>query len=173
MGSNLSVDQMLGQLETKIAHHRERQAFHAQQEAFHRDQAALHAAELAMSVERFEAFSAAATAAGELLDRSRPGSPKQAARDDNEDLGKGRPLSRMIARVLEDKRPDEVFGPAAVTAEINKRWGAKLRRRPDPRTVAATLRRWAVAGRIHRTREGRAHYESLYVKKKPLATAGS
>ena len=167
MGSSLSIDQMLAQLETKIVHHRERQAFHAKQEAFHRDQAALHATELATSVERFEAFSTAAQAAGELLDRARPGSPPPSAKDADEDLGKGRPLSRMIARVLEDKRPDEVFGPAAVTAEINKRWGAKLRRRPDPRSVAATLRRWAVAGRIHRTREGRAHYESLYVKKAP------
>ncbi len=167
MASNLSIDQMLAQLQTKIAHHQERQVFHAKQEAFHRDQGALHAAELAMSLERFEAFSAAAAAAGELLDRTRPGSPPQAAKDADEDLGKGRPLSRMIARVLEDKKPDEVFGPAAVTAEINKRWGSKLRRRPDPRSVAATLRRWAVAGRIHRTREGRAHYESLYVKKAP------
>ena len=173
MSSNLSISQMLAQLETKIAHHRERQAFHAQQETFHREQAALHAAELATSIERFEAFSAAAAAAGELLDRSRPGSPPPPARDDNEDLGKGRPLSRMIARVLEDKRPNEVFGPSAVTAEINRRWGAKLRRRPDPRSVAATLRRWAVAGRIHRTREGRAHYESLYVKRKPAPAAGS
>jgi hypothetical protein len=154
-------------LETKIAHHRERQAFHAQQETFHREQAALHAAELAATVERFEAFSAAATAAGELLDRSRPGAPPQSAKDADEDLGKGRPLSRMIARVLEAKTPDEIFGPAAVTNEINRRWGAKLRRKADPRTVAATLRRWAVAGRIHRTQEGRAHYESLYVKKAP------
>src|SRR5918992_1050502 len=104
MSSNLSTSQMLAQLETKIAHHRERQAFHAKQEAFHHEQADLHAAELATSMERFEAFSAAAAAAGELLDRSRPGSPPQPARDDNEDLGKGRPLSRMIARVLEDKR---------------------------------------------------------------------
>jgi hypothetical protein len=75
----------------------------------------------------------------------------------------------MIARVLKDKAPDEIFGPIAVTNEINKRWGAKLRRKPDPRTVAATLRRWAVAGRIHRTREGRAHYESLYVRQAPAS----
>lgn len=127
---------------------------------------------MAATIERFEAFSVAAAAAGELLDRARPGAPPQAAKDTDEDLGKGRPLSRMIARVLEDKRPDEVFGPSGVTHEINKRWGPKLRRKPDPRTVAATLRRWAVAGRIHRTREGRAHYESLYVKKAPAAGPG-
>src|SRR5262245_32446546 len=109
MGSSLSIDQMLSQLETKIAPHRDRQAFHSKQEAFHREQAALHAAELATSVERFEAFSTAAAAAGELLDRSRPGAPPQSNKDADEDLGKGRPLSRMIARVLEDKKPGEVF----------------------------------------------------------------
>ncbi len=78
----------------------------------------------------------------------------------------------MIARLLEGKAADEVFGPSAVTKEVHERWGAKLRRKVDPRTVAATLRRWAVAGRIHRTREGRAHYESLYVKRAPATAAG-
>lgn len=150
MSSKLPIDQMLVQLEGKVAHLRERQAFHAKQEAFHHERAAGYSAELATAVEHLEAFRAAAA-------------------DANEDLGKGRPLSRMIARVLEAKAPDEVFGPAAVTNEIHARWGAKLRRKVDPRTVAATLRRWAVSGRIHRTREGRAHYESLYVRKAPAS----
>jgi len=165
MGSKLSIDQVLEQLEAKIAHHRESQAFHAQQEVLHREQAALHAGELATAIERFEAFRAASEAAGELLDRSRPGAAAQAAKDADMDLGKGRPLSAMIARVIEGKAADETFGPSVVTKEINERWGAKLRRKVDPRTVAATLRRWAAAGRIHQTREGRAYYESLYVKK--------
>jgi hypothetical protein len=172
MGSKLSVDQMLQQLEARVAYHRERQAFHAQQEAHHHEQSTGHAAELAAATERLEAFRAAAEAADELLARSQTGAARPAA-DADEDLGKGRPLSRMIARVLEDKAPDEIFAPKAVAKEVNQRWGAKLRRRADPRTVAATLRRWAVSGRIHRAREGRAYHESLYVKKRPAAGGGS
>ncbi|HEX9941958.1 MAG TPA: hypothetical protein VGG03_08080 [Thermoanaerobaculia bacterium] len=166
MGSSLSVVQMLEQLEAKVAHHRERQAFHTQQELLHREQAALHAAELAAAIERCEAFRAASAAAGELLERSRPGAAPTAVQDAEADLGKGRPLSRMIAAVLEGKAPEETFGPASVTREIHERWGAKLRRRVDPRSVSATLRRWAAAGRIHCARDGRAYYEALYVKKR-------
>lgn len=70
----------------------------------------------------------------------------------------------MVAKVLEGKAPDAVFGATAVTQEIEHRWGAKLRRRPDPRSVAAALRRWAAAGRLHQVREGRAYSESLYRK---------
>jgi hypothetical protein len=170
MSSKLPIDQMLAQLEGKVAHLRERQAFHAKEEAFHQEQAAGYAAELATAVEHLEAFRAAAANADELLTRL---GRTAAAADANEDLGKGRPLSRMVTRVVEDKAPGETFGPKAVTREIHKRWGAKLRTRVDPRSVAATLRRWALRGRIQRTREGRGRVESLYVKKKPASATGS
>jgi len=170
MGSKLSVDQILEQLQAKVALHAERQAFHAQQEVFHRDQAGAHGAELAAAAERLEAFRAAAEAAGELLERSRAAAVQQDP-DADGDFGKGRKLSRMIARVLEGKKPDEVFGPTAVTDEINRRWGSKLRRKADPRNVSATLRRWAISGRIHRGRAGRAYHESLYVKERPEASS--
>ena len=169
MGSQRSVEQILERLQAKVALHTERQAFHAQQEAFHRDQAAAHGAELAAAAERLEAFRAAAEAANELLERSQTAAVLQ-EKDADDDFGKGRKLSRLIARVLESKKPDEVFGPTAVTAEINRRWGARLRRKADARNVAATLRRWAISGRIHRARGGRAYHESLYVKEKPAAT---
>lgn len=164
MSSNLSVAQMLAQLETKVAYHKERQAFHTQQEVHHREQAALHAAELELATARLEAFRSAATDAGEILDRSRPLAAPGPVRNEDEDLAKGRTLSQMIARVLDDKAPNQTFGANGVTEEIHKRWGAKLRRRVDPRTVSATLRRWAAAGRIRCMREGKAHYEGLYVK---------
>ncbi|HEY7213253.1 MAG TPA: hypothetical protein VIC28_01425 [Thermoanaerobaculia bacterium] len=168
MGS-MSVDRIVAQLETKIAHHKERQAFHAEHEAFHREQAGLHGAELESAVNLLQAFRAASGAAEELIARSHPAAAS-AESDAELDVTRGRALSRMITRVLDAKAPNEAFGPSAVTKEINKRWGAKLRRKVNKRTVAATLRRWAVRGRIHRTREGRARYESLYVKRAPVAT---
>jgi hypothetical protein len=173
MGSDLSIDQMLARLEAKIAHHREQQAFHAQQEGLHQAQKAFHTLELEKSVERFEAFQAAARAAGEMLGADGTGSAAPPSQEEDDDLGQGRPLSRMIARIVEGKGPLEVFGASAVTQEIHERWGSKLRRRVNPRSVAATLRRWAVAGRIHRVRSGRAYFESLYTREPQPATMSS
>lgn len=169
MGSNLSIAQMLAQLETKIAYHRTQQASHAQQETVHREQKALHEAELQATLERFEAFRAAAEAAGELLDRDPSVAAPRAAQDSDPDLRKGRPLARMMSHLLEGKAPDEVFGATSMVKEIHERWGAKLRRRVSPRSASATLRRWAAAGRIHIIREGRTNYESLYTKELPPA----
>jgi hypothetical protein len=78
MGSKLSIDQMLAQLEAKIALHREKEAFHAQQEELHREQKALHVAELQVSIERFEMFRAASDAVGELLARNQGWDPEAA-----------------------------------------------------------------------------------------------
>lgn len=167
MSLNLSLAQMLAQLEKKVALHRERQGFHAEQEALHRDKAVHHASELETALARLEALRAAAEAAGELLERDKAAAPPPAEADDTLDVRRKRALSRMVGRVLEGLRPDETFGATSVTRSIEERWGAKLRRRPDPRSVAAALRRRALAGRIHQVREGRAHYESLYRKTPP------
>lgn len=168
MTLNLSVAQMLANLETKVALHRERKDFHAEQEAIHREQGALHAAELDNALARLEAFRSAAEAAGELLDHAKLAALPPPQPDlDGADLIRKRSLARMVARVVEGMPPEETFGARAVTQEILKRWGAKLRRRPDPRSVAAALRRWALAGRLHQVREGRSYYESLYRKALP------
>ena len=165
MALNLSIAQMLAQLEAKAALHRERKDFHAEQEAIHREQTALHTSELDNALARLEAFRSAAEAAGELLEDAKLAALPPAQPDlDDADLIRKRSLSRMVVRVVEGIPVDQTFGARAVTREIQERWGAKLRRRPDPRSVAATLRRWALAGRLHQVREGRSYYESLYRK---------
>jgi hypothetical protein len=169
VSSSVSIDAMLKRLEERVAHHRERQEFHAERETFHRERMTQHAAGLETALAHLEAFRAAAVAAGELLQRDRS-TVTPSPEPDDPDLDKQRSLSRMIARVLEDRSADETFGARSVTWEIQQRWGAKLRRKPDPRSVAATLRRWALTGRIHQVRAGRAHYESLY-RKTPEATS--
>jgi hypothetical protein len=70
-------------------------------------------------------------------------------------------------RIAAHEAPGQTFGANTVTEEIHKRWGTKLRRRVDPRTVSATLRHPPPLGRrrpnpLHPG--GRAHYEGLYVK---------
>ena len=45
MSSELSVAEVLANLEKRLAFHREQETLHRQQEAVHREQAALHAGE--------------------------------------------------------------------------------------------------------------------------------
>ncbi|HEX7180683.1 MAG TPA: hypothetical protein VF756_02485 [Thermoanaerobaculia bacterium] len=169
MSSNLSIAQMQAQLEARVAHHRDQEAVHAQQEVFHREQKAFHAAELQTAIERLESFQAAAAAAGEFVTRQSAATPA-AGSDDGFVPGPNTGLSPLIAHVLQSKAPDETFGAADLAREITRRWGSKLRRRVDARSVAATLRRWAAAGRIHLVREGKAYAESLYTRGKPSST---
>jgi len=86
---------------------------------------------------------------GGLHGRRRPSGARQAGRASPSDLeadpelDQRRSLSRMVARVVEGRAPDEAFGARSVTREILQRWGAKMRRKPDSRSVAAALRRRA------------------------------
>ena len=162
---NLSVPQVLAQLEARVAHHQKQQALHAEQEAAHRDKAAFHQARLEAARTQLEAFRAVTVSAGELLESDKSvAAPPAWPADDIEVNGK-RALNRMMARVIENLEPDVTFGATAITRAIQARWGTKLRRQPDPRSVATTLRRWAAAGEIVQVREGRAHHEGLYRKK--------
>lgn len=166
MGKGPSVTQVLAQLEAKIALHREQQAFHEKQEELHRQQKTQHAADLERAIESYEAFRNASAGVGRVLEIGEPASPSPAlpAPDEVLDLPSTGSLSPLIARIVHDKPPGETFGPAAVTRELNERWGARLQSRVDPGTVSATLRRWANAGKLKRVREGWAHAESLYTR---------
>jgi hypothetical protein len=166
MSSNLSVAETLAHLEAKIAHHKEQQGLHERQEAFHAEQKVIHEAEHRKSVERFEAFKAASAAVGEILMDVKPSAPPSVPPAEDIETGDWRWLSRLMSRVLETKSVDETFGASTIVKEIQARWGAKLRHRVDPRSVSATLRRWATAGRIHLVRDGRSYYESLYTRRR-------
>ncbi len=71
-------------------------------------------------------------------------------------------LSKLVARVVFGKDMEETFGATDVTREVQARYGSRLKRRIDVRTVAAKLRRMARGRQIHRVREGRSFHESLY-----------
>lgn len=167
MGTNLSIADALAQMEAKIAHHKARHEHHAEQEAYHADQQALHAeqkgvheAQHRKAIERYETFKAASASIGEMLVDVKPAAPPV----EDLDTDDWRWLSRLLSRVIERKPPDEVFGASALIKEIQQRWGAKLRHRIQPRSVSATLRRWAGTGQIRLVRDGRAYHESLYTK---------
>ena len=162
MSSQISIAQMLLELEAQIAHHRQQEGHHAQKEVYHREQRALHAAELATAEERYAAFHAAATAAGELMERRRAATAPPSPGDEPFPDGVRRPVSRLVVRVVRSRRPEDVFGATSIAQEINQRYGPKLDRPMDGRTVSVTLRRLAKRGHLHTVQWGTAHREALY-----------
>lgn len=172
MGSTLSIAAALARMEAKIAHHKAQHEHHAEQEAhfalqqaFHAEQKTVHEAEHRKAAERYEAFKAASASIGEMIVDETPESPSPPAPPlEAIDVGNWRWLSKMMSLVIEHKAPDEVFGATALIHEIQTRWGPKLRYRIQPRSVSATLRRWAAMGQIRLVRDGRSYHESLYTK---------
>ncbi|HEX4965398.1 MAG TPA: hypothetical protein VF173_31600 [Thermoanaerobaculia bacterium] len=158
MNPNLSIAQVLADLEAQIAHHEEQETFHTGQEEFHRSQRELHAGKLARVRERYEGFKAAAQAAGEEVRR---GEASQAAQEEAE-----RPstLSKLIVRLIGQKGEDEPFSPTLLTQEINDRYAKQLRKPARARTVSVTLRRLLAGGRVRLVEEGRAHHEATYTR---------
>jgi hypothetical protein len=169
MSSQISIAQMLAELEWQIAHHRQQEGHHAQQAVFHHEQRAFHAAELQTAEERFTAFRAAAEAAGELVERRRAATAPPPPGDEAFPGGTRGPVSRLVVRVAKTRRPEEVFGPTDLAREINQRYGSQLDRLLDGRTVSVTLRRLAANGQLHVVRWGAAHREALYTWTPPAA----
>jgi len=171
MGSNLSIAEALAQLEAKIAHHERQQehhtaqeAHHAEQQAYHAGQKVVHEAEHRKAIERYEAFKAASAGIGEMLADVEPAAPPPAPPAEDVATKGWRWLSHLMSRVIEGKKPGEVFGASEILAEIYERWGDKLKRNIEPRSASATLRRWAATGRLRLVRDGRSYSESLYTR---------
>jgi hypothetical protein len=169
MKKRWSVQEIVASLEEQTAYHREREAFHAGQEALHQERRREHAAELEELTRRLSEFQAASAAAVELAGRS----PLRAAAKDAEpeDFGPASnpKLTRMVESVLDDLGAQEPFGPNGVLAEVTRRFGDRLRKRPGLRQISDILRRLQRLGRIHRLRGGRPYHESRYVKEAPEA----
>ncbi|HEX3553444.1 MAG TPA: hypothetical protein VIA62_09460 [Thermoanaerobaculia bacterium] len=158
MSSNLSIAQVLADLEARIARHEERETFHAGQEGLHRSQRELHAGELARLRERYASFKAAAQAAGEEVGREAALRP---ALEDAE-AGTRSTLSKLVARLIEQKGEDEPFSATALAQEINNRHARRLRSPARVRSVSEALRRLLAEGRVQLVEEGRAFHEAVY-----------
>ena len=160
MSRELSVARILTELKDQIEHCRSREAFHAEKEIFHRQQKELNAADLLVALERFAAFETAADAAGELVTRARE-AKKVKVVDDSIPPGVNF-LSKLVERTVFGRDMEEAFGATDITREVQERYGPRLKRKVDVRTVAAKLRRMAWGRQIHLVREGRSFHESLY-----------
>jgi hypothetical protein len=163
MGSNLSVAQIIADLEAQIAQHRAQVDLHTTQEAFHAERKTHHAAELEKLSVYLEDFRKTSSVVLEVT------GSRQNVKDDQRQLGSRPRFSRLIGAILEDKAGDETFSATSLAREIQQRFGGRVEkaRRVEPRSIASQLRRMVLRGEIHVAREGRAHHEALYSKARP------
>jgi hypothetical protein len=165
MALNLSLSEILVNLERQIESLREQIGLHAREEEHHRDQRALREAELEQATTHLESFRSVAAVAADLdFPVPVPAVPPPA-----EDLGRHPTLAGMVERVVADRPEGERFGTRLVVNEVNRRFPQALRRPAEPPAVSLILRRMSAARRIHQVRAGKANQEALYTKEPPPA----
>ncbi len=162
MSSQLSVAQVLANLEAQMAFHREHETQHAEREAFHHEQRSLHAAEYETIARHYEAFKASADAATEIAVRSVVPAPEPPPVE----APPAQPTMphKLVARAVAGLPAGEPFGPSRVAAEVNRRFARELRKPIDPRLASTALRRLAALGKIRLAQKGAPHHEALYTR---------
>jgi len=161
MKSDRTVSEIVASLESQLAFYREKEELHAKQEAFHREQRTLYGTEREKIERNLDAFGAAAASALSLTEKTlaTPAGDEKGA-----DLGSASNprLGKMVELVIADKGEGEHFGPIGLAAEVNRRFGDRLRKPVNARQISVALRRMDRRGRIHLIRKGRPHWEALY-----------
>ena len=160
--TELSIQQMLANLEAQIELHREREGHHAREEAAHREQREAHAAELAALLHHYEALKSSVEAAAPLAVRHVPLQPQEPRRE-TLPSGKSVTWSSLVDRVVAEIPKGEVFSPADVTAAVNRRFQG-LPKDANSRVTSNILRRRVAAGEIRRVQKGKSHREATYVR---------
>jgi hypothetical protein len=164
LSSDLSVAQILANLEKQRTLHKEKEAHHAEQEIFHREQRAVHAAEYETVSKLYEAFKATAEGAAAAAARTAVAAPpKQEALPPPARVVPLRP-HKLVARLVKELPQGEVFTASKVAAEVNRRYRSELKK-PIDRPIASTcLRRMVADGRVRLVTKGTAHIQAVYTK---------
>lgn len=166
MSTRLSVDQVIANLEKRLAFHQEHQAAHARQEALHREQRELHEAEIEKLRQGLESFRGLIPVVDEL-GKPLPEPLPASSMPTGDDLPSGRLLaSRLVRLIVQSPGFTEPFGPTSVAAEINRRFAHRLKKPVDRRMVSNVLRRLLAEGLIEIAREGKAFQEAQYVRRR-------
>jgi hypothetical protein len=161
-----SMAEVLENLRTQIAHHREQEALHGEREAFHREQRAAHVAELEQLTRHLAAFEAAVSTAADLATRKLPSEPARRFGQRSRFS-----INTAVFQVVSGKAPHEPFGPGAVTAEVNRRFQESLGRAVEERQVSVALRFLAAGGHIVLLEKGGSHRGARYARARPPAPA--
>jgi hypothetical protein len=159
VSSQLSVAQVLVNLEAQMRLHREQEAHHAVQEELHREQRAIHAAEYETVARHYEAFKASAAGATEIAARVAALTPEEPP-----EFFKPVVASRLVARAVSEMPVGEPFAPSRIAAEVNRRYSRELRKPIDSRLASTALRRLLGQGLIRLVAKGTAHREAIYAR---------
>jgi hypothetical protein len=151
---SITVPQILEALEAQIAYLKEREAFHAAQETVHREQRARHAAELEGITKHYENLRESLGAIEGLAAR-KPQSPDRGGRTS---------LTRLVGLSLADLEPDQPFTASELAAEVDRRFGDRLKKPAERKLVGIALRRLLARGRLRMVRKGRPHTETVYAR---------
>jgi hypothetical protein len=164
LSSELSVAQILANLEKQMAFFKEKEADHAKQEAFHREQRAVNAAELEAVSKHYEAFKATAEAAAAAAARTvaAPPPPQQAPAPPVPVTP--RLPHELIERLIAHSQPGETFTSSKVAAEVNRRYPSELKKPLEQPTASVCLRRLAAYGTVRLVKKGTAHVQAVYTK---------
>lgn len=154
-------------LQRSLAFHQGRETFHAEQQERHASQAKLHGDERARHAAEIEAITrnldelrGIAERLGDVITRSRVAPPET----DEQILGRSPKLSKAVDRLLATWPADVPFTATSLATEIQRRYGAVLRRPVDIRSVGSALRRRRDKGLLREVREGRPFEEAEYRK---------
>jgi hypothetical protein len=162
VSSQLSVAQVLANLETQMELLRDQEAHHAAREVFHREQQTARAAELETVARHYEAFKEAAGGAAEIASRVATAEPPR----EEAPLPPLKPVrpSKLVARAVAEMPAGEAFAPTRIAAEVNRRYSRELRKPLDSRHASTALRRLMIQGQIRLVRKGTAHRETVYAR---------
>ncbi|HSG39141.1 MAG TPA: hypothetical protein VLE27_05850, partial [Thermoanaerobaculia bacterium] len=160
MSSELSLSQILANMEAQIASYQKQETFHTEQEIFHREQKEVMASELAAVLQSYEALKAVAGTAAEIASRTAAAAPPQP----QEEIPTSTVRSKLVGRVVAGLPADEVFSATEISAQVNRRYGRHLLRPANPRMVSTALRRLVEEGEVRLVQKGTPHHEALYRK---------
>jgi hypothetical protein len=166
LSSQLSVAQVLANLEKQMAFHKDQEAHHAEQETFHREQRAVHAAEYETVAKHYEAFKATSGMAAEIAARTAAVVPApEPLRQEPPAPVKVKLPSRLVARLVAELPAGEVFEPSRVAAEVNHRYPQELRKPMGSRLASTVLRRLLAEGTVKLVEKGTPHHQAVYTKR--------
>jgi hypothetical protein len=162
VSSQLSVAQILANLEKQMALHKEREGHHAEREAFHREQRALHAAELETVAKHYEAFKASAGSAAEIAARVAAAAPPKVAPPPAPVTLKQ--PHKLVDRAVAELPEGTVYTSSQLAAEVNRRYRNELKKPISGPTASTCLRRLLARGEVRLVKKGTAHIQSVYTR---------
>jgi hypothetical protein len=164
MSANLSVAEILANLERQMAFHKERKDHHAEQEAFHREQGTVHAERYEAVARSYEAFKETAGMAAEIAAHTPVPAPEAPPVEEAPPLRRPVDRARLVARVVGELPAGEAFGPSRLAEEANRRYSRRLGKTVDSRMASGILRRLLAEGEVRLVRKGGSHREALYTR---------